>query len=992
MRFGRMFVASGLLALLLGSPALAQVPTATLTGTVTHDRGPLPGVLVTLKSPGLQGTRSTVTAVTGSFAVPQLPPGDYTVTFAISGFQTATRKLRLSAAQTSPVEVEMVLGGVAAKTEVVAQKETISETNQVAVTISQETIDKLPVGRTIQNAVNLTPGTNQSGPAGNTVISGAMSYENLFLVNGVVVNENLRGQPLALHIEDAVQETTTATMGISAEYGRFGGGVVNVLTKSGGNQFSGSLRASLTNDDWQANSGYRKADGSIADNYLDKINPTYEATVGGPIWKDRIWFFLAGRSVDSNVTAVTAAPVSLSYPTGTDQKRYEGKLTISPMQGHSLLVNYQKVDQTDKNNWYTSAPIYDLDSIYTRTTPQELISANYSATLGNSFFAELQYSKRKFTFENSGSQYTDRVRGTLLLDVANGGTRYWSPTFCGVCSPEKRDNEDVLFKTSWFVSSSSLGSHNIVMGGEYYNDVRLANNHQSGSDYRIYGTATIIRDGVVYPRWTTTATGNSPTYIQYNPIFQDSLGTNLVTWSLFLNDTWQLSRNISFNVGLRWDKNDGKDEAGTKVVSGSKLSPRLGMTWDVAGDSGVIARAFYARYVAGIQNNQADAGSLAGQPAQAQFDYRGDPINPDTSAPTSSLLTSAQALEKLWAWYDANGGFAKLPLRSIPSIPGLNPSVGSDLAAPNTDEFTIGFTKKVGSRGMVSLDGVYRKGQDFYATVVNTSTGTVSGTFLGSTRTFDRQLVENTNLVERKYLGLNLNASFRPSDRLLLQGNYTWSHTYGSFEGETSANGAVSSGATFYPEYMNSDWNSPVGDLATDRRHKVRLWAVYDIPMPWKWLGVSLSALYNFDSGAPYGAVGAVDSRPYVTNPGYLATPSTVTYYFTARDAFRTSSIQRTDLALNISLLPWRSVEVFLQPEVLNVFNAQGITGLNTSLRTRANAGTGYAAFNPFAEKPVQGASGSGANWDYASTFGNPTGPASYQQPRVVRVSLGVRF
>ena len=77
---------------------------------------------------------------------------------------------------------------------------------------------------------------------GNITISGAPTYENLFLVNGVVVNENIRGQALDLFIEDSVQETTTAAAGVSAEYGRFSGGVVNVLTKSGGNDFTGSLR------------------------------------------------------------------------------------------------------------------------------------------------------------------------------------------------------------------------------------------------------------------------------------------------------------------------------------------------------------------------------------------------------------------------------------------------------------------------------------------------------------------------------------------------------------------------------------------------------------------------------------------------------------------------------------------------------------------------------------------------------------------------------
>ncbi len=110
------------------------------------------------------------------------------------------------------------------------------------------------------------------------------------------VNENLRGQPQSdLVIEDAVQETTVATAGISAEFGRFGGGVVNVVTKSGGNLFTGSFRDTLTNDDWRALVPRRDGDPYAGDSKLDDVVPTYEYTVGGPIVRDRLWFFHAGR-------------------------------------------------------------------------------------------------------------------------------------------------------------------------------------------------------------------------------------------------------------------------------------------------------------------------------------------------------------------------------------------------------------------------------------------------------------------------------------------------------------------------------------------------------------------------------------------------------------------------------------------------------------------------------------------------------------------------
>src|SRR5439155_10119136 len=130
-------------------------------------------------------------------------------------------------------------------------------------------------------------------------IAGAMSFETLFMINGVSVSDNLRGQPYDLYIEDAIQETSIATAGISSEYGRFSGGVVNVITKSGGNRFSGSLRDSLLNDKWRAFTPYEHttiaADAAHVDTRVDRTVPTYEYTIGGPIATDRLWFFAAGR-------------------------------------------------------------------------------------------------------------------------------------------------------------------------------------------------------------------------------------------------------------------------------------------------------------------------------------------------------------------------------------------------------------------------------------------------------------------------------------------------------------------------------------------------------------------------------------------------------------------------------------------------------------------------------------------------------------------------
>jgi hypothetical protein len=487
-------------------PAFGQLPVATLTGQVTTaEDAPLPGTTVTASSPAMQGTRSTTSGENGSYLIGLLPPGDYRVTFEMQGFASAEKSVKLSAAQTTTLDQEMVLEGVTEEIVVTGSYETISAAGQAATTYNyKETIEKLPLNRNIREAVLLTPGVAPTGPNRAISISGGLSFENLFLVNGVVITENLRGQPFDLFIEDAIEETTTSTSAISAEYGRFAGGVVNTITKSGGNELHGSFRTNASNDDWEARN-------ELSPEREDEINKTYEATLGGWLWKDRAWYFAAGRDLEQVGTATTGR-VSLfngvfseqvPFPEGREEQRLEGKLTLSPFQGHRLTASYLEIDELELGNRFINN-ILDTASINDRELPQELRALNYSGVLTENFFVEAQYSEREFTFVGSGSTFTDRIKGTLFVDQPTNA-RWHSPTFCGVCRPEERDNENLLLKASYFLTTESLGSHDLVVGYDTYNDIRAADNHQSGSDFRILLSRSSCR------RTTATARSSSGT-------------------------------------------------------------------------------------------------------------------------------------------------------------------------------------------------------------------------------------------------------------------------------------------------------------------------------------------------------------------------------------------------------------------------------------------------------------------------------------------------
>jgi len=185
---------------------------------------------------------------------------------------------------------------------------------------------------------------------------------------------------------------------VSAEFGRFTGGVVNAVTKTGGNTFSGSFRTTFTNAAWSATT-------PANEDTPQKVNPQYEATLGGPIWKDHVWFFGSGRYFDQTSSGQTSF-TNISFPLGDTEKRYQAKLTLTPVANHTLSGNYLHIDEVQTNSSFGT--IMDIPSLVPeRQLPQDILTVNYNGVLSNNFFVEGLYSRRKFTFENAGSPYRD---------------------------------------------------------------------------------------------------------------------------------------------------------------------------------------------------------------------------------------------------------------------------------------------------------------------------------------------------------------------------------------------------------------------------------------------------------------------------------------------------------------------------------------------------------------------------------------------------------
>jgi hypothetical protein len=978
-----------------------SLPTATLIGKVTSEDGAgLLGITVRMESQSLQGIRETSTSATGDFLAALLPPGEYKVSFEANGMQTVSRAVTLAAAATVRADQRMQPSSVTESVEVAAEAGASAALTSPAIEANyrKQTTDRLPLDRSLRSIALLAPGVTENGPQGNIgtvnnrkalMLSGAFSYSTLFLVNGVVVNENLRGQPNDLFIEDAIEETTVSTGNISAEYGRFTGGVVNAITKSGGNDFHGSFRVTLNNDRWTANNPFDRA--LDRDNRVDEVTEVYEETLGGPAWKDHVWLFAAGRQAklsDSRETRVAPRPGDLDLtPTGylhsTDERRLEGKVTISPVAAWNFVASYIDVKFEEQNLTSGAGILLDTASLVSREAPYSLLALRSSGVLTNRLFLEAQYSRRRFSLETSSEFASDPIRGTLISDDPRGfSATFHSPTAVGF-EPDRYDNDSYSVRGVYFLPTSVAGTHEIHSGYERFSESAERNGHISGSDFWIRPSSAIMRGTTLFPVFRPGVT-----QIQWLPFLQASRGSELVTNSGFLEDRLQLGRHWSFNLGVRYDRNRDRDSSGKLVVDSGEWSPRLSFRLDPKGDGRWEVHGGYARYVDKLHDNVVNAAS-PGEMATLRWLYDGPCINCDLSASTSDLVSTEQALAILFGWFHGIGGTAGNPTLGA-VVPGVSTRIAADLRPQSAREYSVGAGAALGATGFVRADFLLRDYLDFHSRRIDLSTGQSPPAF-GSAH--DMAVVVNSSEARRQYTAVQTHFSWRLTELLQATGSYTWSRLTGNFRGEGSATSAqLVPFIHEYPEYREESWAFPTGYLsgrgqtqpAVDQRHRARLWIVYQLPI--RWGSLAGAVLQSYDSGVPYEVAGFIDPRQ-VPNPGYLEPPNTVIYFFTKPGSFRTDDVTRTDLALTLTFRVFRNVELFVRPDVLNLFNEKGVTAVDVNVLTARNAPTTFQRFNPFTEKPVRG-----VHYDLASTFGKPTSGADYQLPRTFRVSMGVRF
>jgi len=962
------------LLVLTSSAAGAQgVQTGTLTGVVkSADDMPLPGVDVVVSSPALQQLRTTVSDINGLFYLRGLPPGDYTVRFSIDGFQTATHEnVTLSVGGTTEVNATLAIASQAEFVTVTAQRPSLLVGSSTGRNVAKTAIDALPVSRRPTDVAELAPGlTANTFSAGQLAISGAFGYDTLFMVDGVDTNDNVFGTQNNLFIEDAVQEVSVLTAGIPASYGRFSGGVVNVVTRSGSNAFSGSFRQNFSNPAWVAETPRERQNGI---SHVDMLGETYEATFGGPAQRDRVWFFTAGRYEQVH-TANTFAQALGAYTRTDSNRRGEIKLTATPSPGQTVQAGYISNRTRQANaSGIPASRLVDASTLLTRTLPNSLVSANYSGVLYHRVFATVQYSHKRQGFRGNGGTSTaigDSPFRTLGATAGVPPVLFYHAPYLDATDPEDRNNRQAAASVSYLISSPAIGSHDLKAGVESFVNTAIGGNSQSSTDW-VFATDYAVVGGI-----PVIGSGGRPVPVFTPGVsqvfnFRATKGARLdiETTSLYLQDRWSVTRVLTLDLGLRAEMVRGDATGDITTVDASSLMPRLAAALDLRGNGRTVAHATFGTYSGRYGQTQFATNTNVSRPSEVDYVYSGPAGQGSDFAPGFDLNNYTRVV------------YANFPTANI--------RVADDLHSPLVKEFSAALGQAIGGRAHSRATYVWRRTSRFVEDFVDRTTGTTVVPLVGE---LSYRELRNTSTPWREYQGLVLEGAYT-SDRLSVTADYTTQlRNHGTFAGEATGMPGIPSVFGDFPEIFGPalDRLMPEGRLDSFQRHKLRVYGVLLQPLG-RFGALDIAPLWRVNSGTVYSLTTSlpVTAQQLARNPGYptndMNSSVRQTVYFGARGEHEFKGYRLLDLALTYRVPVWRTLAPWAKIELYNLLGNEKQIAWDRTVSADPSS--------------ARDANGLPTGYVRGPRFGQATADNQYPQPyagqiggRAFRMAFGLRF
>jgi hypothetical protein len=821
-------ILTGLALLLLTVFTFSQSrQTGAITGNVADEQGSsLPGVNLTLTGEKLMGTRTVVSDVNGLFRFPAVPPGTYSVKAELQGFGTIIQEnIRLTTTTTLTLTITLKPTTVAEQVTVIAKSPTvdIKSTETASVTLGSEILRNIPYSQFTSDIVNLAPGVNNDtayGASNGTGISWQM--------DGVGVGDPDYGTAWVFLDHNTIEEAKVMGIGLPAEYGNFTGVIFNMITKSGGNQFSGHFEVDFQGSQYHGGSVVSDTEGneSILFNKGDALGAFWSTTnlnpyasdfplltppmeklldasahLGGPIIKDRLWFY-AGGQFYHNWDWVTGFPLARDYT----QPRGFLKLTsqLSKSTNMSFSGEYDNYNGHNRGASSRVAP----DAARNQIDPEVVLNFSLTRILSSKTFFDVKaaYFNGYYNLEPvNGRDISGHFFYNDAPDLPGSGNKRHYNAWAWEEHPRARFQANASL--THYAENFIKGNHDFKFGVEFERSQVRNNYAYTGTNHWYY-----------YDFWGPDAYGYGLYYTgnyirnQYEGYDTKSRFARLEG---FVQDSWQLTSRLNINVGLRFSQNWGwvKDLSGV-LFNTNRLAPRLGFTFDLLGDKTTLLKAHYGQFTEGMY---------------ASFFDR---LNPDWH----------DLIKQYWDLFsDPNDWVTYRTVRHGTW------TVQDGIKHPYMEQFTVGIERELFKDTSFSVTYINRNYRNIIGAVNNLATWdpftyTVEETgqdftlYELSSGEANEYVIKNikegdvgiTARPYRKYWGLEFLFNKRLSNKWQLLASYVYSQSRGTIDNGTADD--IGYGNVNYYNYDPNFWFNADGHSSNDPTHMLKIQGTYILP------------------------------------------------------------------------------------------------------------------------------------------------------------------